>query len=132
MYYDIETLVVVNQSVNKFCTRFLFKIDALPQDVAIPLYISAAFFNTLSTSVREFLISEGVQFHLRSSTENNHQGNQRLYLVKNVAVDSEKNIRTIKAEVQPASRSRHPKNFMRMLAGKPSTKMTGLVSRFQY
>ena len=32
MYYDRETRVMVNQSVNEFYTWFLFKIDALPQD----------------------------------------------------------------------------------------------------
>ena len=30
IYYDIETYVMVNQSVNEFYTRFLFKIDARP------------------------------------------------------------------------------------------------------
>ena len=37
IYYDRETRVMVNQSVNDFYTRFLFKIDALPQDIAFPL-----------------------------------------------------------------------------------------------
>ena len=32
-----ETRVMVNKSVNDFYTRFLFKMDALPQDVAFPL-----------------------------------------------------------------------------------------------
>ena len=30
MYYDKENQVIINQSVNKFHTRLLFKIDALP------------------------------------------------------------------------------------------------------
>ena len=57
MYYDIETRVKVNQSVNEFYTRFLFKIDALPQDFTFTLDVSATSFNNLSTEVREFLIS---------------------------------------------------------------------------
>ena len=58
MYYDRETRVMVNQSVNEFYTRFLFKIDSLPQDVAFPLDIAATFFKNFSPDVREFLISE--------------------------------------------------------------------------
>ena len=48
---------MVNQSVNEFYARFLFKIDALPQYVAFPLDIAATFFNTLIPDVREFFIS---------------------------------------------------------------------------
>ena len=77
---------MVNKSVNEFYTWFLFKIDALPLDYALPLEIAATFFNNLSTEVREFLISEGVQVIPRTPTENNHQGNHRLLLVKNAAV----------------------------------------------
>ena len=47
---------MVNKSVNEFYTRFLFQIDALPQDVASPLKISASFFNNLRPNIREFLI----------------------------------------------------------------------------
>ena len=61
MYYDIDTCVMVNQSVNYFYTRFLFKIDALPYDFAFPLDISSALLNNLSLDIREFLVSEGVQ-----------------------------------------------------------------------
>ena len=56
MYYDRETHVMVNQLVNKFYIRFLFKIDALPQDIGFPLDIAAIFFNNLSPNIREFLI----------------------------------------------------------------------------
>ena len=68
MYYDIETRVMVNQSVNEFYTRFLFRIDALPQEVAFPLDIAAIFFNNLSPKIREFLILEGVQVPPRPPT----------------------------------------------------------------
>ena len=51
---------MVNQSVNEFYNRFVFKIDALPQDIVLQLDIAAIFFNNLSTRVREFLILEGV------------------------------------------------------------------------
>ena len=88
MYYDRETLIMVNRSVNEFYTWFLFKIDALPQDVAFPLVISSTFFKNLSPDVRELLISEGVQVPPMPPTENNHQGNQRLLLVKNTAVEA--------------------------------------------
>ena len=57
MYYDRETHVMVNQSVNEFYTQFLFMIDVLPHDVAFPLDIDATIFNNLSPDVREFLIS---------------------------------------------------------------------------
>ena len=52
IYYDRQTSIKVNQSVNEFYTRFLFKIDALPQDVTFPLDIAATFFNNLSPDVR--------------------------------------------------------------------------------
>ena len=52
---------MVNKSVNDFYTRFLFKIDAVPQGFVLPLYIAETLFNNLSTNSREFLISEGVQ-----------------------------------------------------------------------
>ena len=48
MYYDRETCIMVNQSVNGFYTRFLFKIDSLPQAIAFPLDIAATFFNNLT------------------------------------------------------------------------------------
>ena len=94
---------MVNQLVNWFYKQFLFKIDAPPQDVAFPFDIAATYFNNFITNVREFLISEGVQVSPRPPTENNHQGNQRLVLVRNAAVKAEKKIRTIKAAVQPES-----------------------------
>ena len=56
-YYERETWVMVNHSVNEFYTPFLFKIDPLPQDLVFPLYIAATFFNNFSPYVREFLIS---------------------------------------------------------------------------
>ena len=43
---------MVNQSVNEFYTRFLFKIDALPQDVAFPLDIDATFFKKMIPNIR--------------------------------------------------------------------------------
>ena len=110
---------MVNQPVNKFYTRLLFKIDALPQDIAFSLEIDATFFNNLSSQVRELFISEGVQVLQRPPTEKNHQGNQRLLLVINVAVEIENNTRTIKEALQPARGRRHPKTLMEMLGGSP-------------
>ena len=70
---------MVNQLVNEFYIQFPFKIDAIPQDVVVPLYIASNVSNNLSTDVREFLISEGVQDLPRPPNETNHQGNQRLF-----------------------------------------------------
>ena len=111
-------------------TRFLFKIDALPQDVTFPLDIDATFFNNLSPGVREFLISEGVQVTPSPPTETNHQGKQRLLLVRNVEVEAEKKTMTIKVTVQPEIGIRNPRKFMGMLGRNPSIKMAGLGSIF--
>ena len=59
---------MVNQSLNKLYTRFLFKIDALTQDVTLPLDIAATFFNNLIPDVRELLIPGGVQPPTRMPT----------------------------------------------------------------
>ena len=90
MYYDKETQVTVNQSVNEFYTQFLFKIDALPQDVVFLLDIATNFLNNLSDDVRELLISEGINLPPSTPTETNHQGNQRLLLVRNAVMEAEK------------------------------------------
>ena len=79
MYYNKETRVIVNQSVNQFYTWFLLKNNPLPEDVVFPLDISGTFFNNLNPDVREFLISEGVQVTPRPPTETNQHGNQRLF-----------------------------------------------------
>ena len=79
---------MVNQSVNEFYTQLLFKIDAIPKDVAFILDIDVTFFNNLSSAVIESLISEGVQAPPSPPPENNHQGNQRLLLVRNAVVEA--------------------------------------------
>ena len=56
MYYDRESNVMVNHSVNEFFIQSPFKIDALPQDVVLPLDIAETFFNNLSPGVIELLI----------------------------------------------------------------------------
>ena len=86
MYYDKETLVMFNQSENEFYTWFIFKVDALSQNVLFSLDISAIVFNNLIPDVRELLISEMFQVPPRPLTETNHQGNQRHVLVRNAAV----------------------------------------------
>ena len=90
-------------------------MDSLPQYIAFPLNVDATFFNNLIPDVRELLISEGLQVPLRPPTENNLWGNQRLLLVRNATVESEKKTKTIKATVQPASGICHPKTFMGIL-----------------
>ena len=57
MYHDKDNQVMINQLVNEFYTRFVFKIDALPQEVGSLLDIATTFFNKLSPDVRELLIS---------------------------------------------------------------------------
>ena len=65
IYYDKDTQVMFNQFVNEFYAGFLFKIDALPQDLVFPLDISKTFFNNLSPGVRDLLISVGVHVPLK-------------------------------------------------------------------
>ena len=122
---------MVNQSLNKFYTRFLFKIDALTQDVTLPLDIAATFFNNLIPDVRELLIPGGVQPPTRMPTETNHQGNHRLLFFRNAAVEVEKNTRTIRVAVKPASGSRNPRTFMGILRVNTSIQIAGLGSSFQ-
>ena len=131
MYYDRETQIIFNHSVNEFYTRILFKIDALSQDVAFPLGITETFLNNLIPDVREFLIPEGLQFTPTPPTKNNHQGNQRLLLVINAVVEAENNTKTIKVLVQPGSGSHHTKTFIGTLEGNPSTQIYELGSSFQ-
>ena len=57
MYYYKENRVIVNQLVNELYNQFLFKVDAPPQDVVLPLDINTNFFNNLIPDVRELLIS---------------------------------------------------------------------------
>ena len=63
-------------------------------------------------------------------TKNNHQVNQRLLLVRNATEEAENSTRTMAA--QPASGIHHPKKFMGMLGGNPSTQMSSFGSSFQY
>ena len=48
MYYDREKWVMINQLVNNFYTRLLFKMYALPQDVISPLGIAVSFLKNYS------------------------------------------------------------------------------------
>ena len=51
-YFDKDTQVMVNQSINDFYTQFPFNIDALPLDIVLLLVIAATFFNNLSPDFR--------------------------------------------------------------------------------
>ena len=53
-------------------------------------------------------------------------------MVRNVVVGAEKKIKIIKAEVQPARVSHHPKILLVMLVGNPSKQMAGSGGGFQY
>ena len=94
--------------------------------------ITAPLSDNLIPDVREFLISEGVQAFQIIPTETNNQGNQRLSLVRNTAVESEKNTRTIKSAVQPAGGSLHHRTFMGIHRESLSIETHGLSSSFQY
>ena len=56
MYYGKYPQVMVKQSINEFHTWFLFKMDALPQEIVSSLDIYKNFFNNLRTEVRELFI----------------------------------------------------------------------------
>ena len=107
-----------NQSENEFYTWFIFKVDALSQNVLFSLDISAIVFNNLIPDVRELLIPEGIQVPPRTPTETNHQGNQRIILARNVVAEAEKKIIAIKS-VQPARESHNTSIFMVMIGGNP-------------
>ena len=49
---------MINQFLKKFYTRFMFDIDALPQDDMFPMDISTTFVTRLSPYFQEFLVSE--------------------------------------------------------------------------
>ena len=121
---------MINQLVNEFYTRFLFKIDALPQDVLLPLKTATTFLNNFISDIMEFLISEGVKVPIKPPMETNYQGNYRLLLFRK-AVKAENNTRTTKLAVQPAGGSHHPRKFMGVLGGIPSTQMHVLDSSFK-
>ena len=122
---------MINQSVNEFYTRLLFKIDALPQDVVFPLDITVTLFESFSPYIRELFISEIFQVPSRIPTGTNHQVNQKLILVINAAVEAENNIMEIKVPVQPASGTQHPRKLLVTLGVNPSIQMYDLVSSLQ-
>ena len=93
---------MVNRLVTEIYSRFLFKIDALPQNLVFPIDITITFFNNLISDVRELFISSWVQVPPRPPNKTNHQGNYRLFLVINAAVEAEKETRTINTAVQSA------------------------------
>ena len=63
-------------------------MDVPPQDVVFQIDIAPNIFKNLSPYVREFLISEEVQFPPRPPTETNHNKNQWLLLVINASVEA--------------------------------------------
>ena len=77
------------------------------------------------------MISEGVQVPQRLPTETNHQGNQRLLLIINAAVEAKRNTITIKAAVKPAGGTLHHRIFMSMPGGSPLIKTAGFISSFK-
>ena len=97
---------MVNQLVNEFYNQFLFKMDALLQEIVFTLDIVVTFFKILRPDVRELLISEGAHITPRLPTETNYQCNQRLLLSRNAYAEDENKTRTIKSG--SATNSCHP------------------------
>ena len=105
-----------HQLVNEFYSRFLFKLDKIPQDIhSITFGHRRTFFNEFSTKVRKLLISEGVQVPPRIPTETNYQGKQRILLFRRASAKEENNTKTIKVSVQPAGGICNPCTFMGMM-----------------
>ena len=71
-------------------------------------------------------MSEGVQVPARLTRKTNHQGNQRLLLVKYAAVEADKNTRTIKAEFQTVGVAQDPRSFIVIPRGSFSIQISGL------
>ena len=117
---------MLDQSVNYFYRHFMFNIDAITQDKMFLLDIAATLLTFLSPDVQEFLVSEGVQIPARLTRKTNHQGNQKLLLVKDAAVEADKNNRTIKAAFQTVVIVHNPRSFMEMPRGIFSIQMSGL------
>ena len=59
-----------------------------PVGSRIPIGYCCNILKKISPNVRELLISEGVQVPQILPTETNYQGNQRLLLVRNAAVEA--------------------------------------------
>ena len=87
------------------------------------LDIASTLLTFLSPDVQEFLVSEGVQIPERITRKTNHQGNQRILLLKDAEVKADKNNGTIKAAFQPVGVVHNPRSFMEMPRGIFSIKM---------
>ena len=88
--------------------------------------IAANLFNNLSPGGWEFLVSEGVQYPIIPPADINKQGNQRLLLVINAAVESYKNGITTKESLQTAGENPKTRLFVGMLGRSSSTEIIGL------
>ena len=76
--------------------------------------IATKFFNKLSPTVRDLLITENLEVPQRIPTKTNYQGNQRLLQVRNAALEAEKKTTTIKSAVQTSGGSLHHMTLMSM------------------
>ena len=56
-YYNKETGVMINQSVNDFYSRFLFNIDALLNDELFLMDIAETLFKKITLGFRDLLVS---------------------------------------------------------------------------
>ena len=74
-YYDKDNQVMVNLLLKEFYNRLLLKIDALTQEIVLPLGIYETFFNNLIPNIRKLFISEGVKPPQILLMETNHKGN---------------------------------------------------------
>ena len=75
-------------------------------------------------------MSEVVQVPTRIPVDIKNQGKQRLMLVKNAALDTEKIIRMVKASVHPAGGSCNTRTLIRILGVIPSIQTAVLGGGF--
>ena len=70
-----------------------------------------------------FFVSDGVWVPTRLLTENNNQVNYGLFFKRKTAVELDKRIRTIKAEVRPEHYTCHSRTLNGIIGGIPSIKL---------
>ena len=103
---------MANESVNKFYTRFLFKMDTPPQNVVSMLDTEANFSKERVIDIRRGTgTPKATKWNQSPGKIEDPFGQKRVYGMKNKT-------RAIKAELQPEIGSLNTRTFMGMLGGK--------------
>ena len=131
IYYDKETRVMVNQSVNSFYTRFLFKMDTLPQALVFPLYIDAIFLTIWVPTCESSCYEKGTGSPKAAEQKQSPRKSESHFGQKCFCGGRKQNIKN-KSAVKSASGSCRTRKFMVTIGEKPLIHMAGLVSIFQY